>query len=157
MTALPDPGSATPQLQALEALMGLFNGIKHALRDALPAEDTATLAPMHLRLLSLCQRHPGSTQQALAQRTGRDKGQIARLAKDLLDAGLLVREPDPQDRRSHRLNLTAAGLAACARFHQAEMAVARRIFGPVPDAELAALLEQLRTLRGRLGPAQGDA
>lgn len=138
------------QLAALENLMTLFGGVKKALRHQLQQGDEPAVAPMLLRMLQLCQRHPGITQQGLAQRTGRDKGQVARLIRELLDQGLLSRQDNPEDRRSHHLLPTAAGVAAVARFAQAEADVARLLFGHLNAAELGGLTTQLGTLRERL-------
>lgn len=138
------------QLAALTHLMTLFGGVKKALRHQLHTETEPAVAPMLLRMLQLCQRHPGITQQGLAQRTGRDKGQVARLIRELLELGLLSRQDNPEDRRSHHLLPTAAGVAAVARFEQAEAEVARWLFGHLNATELADLTAQLDTLRERL-------
>jgi len=138
------------QRAALEALLSLFGGMKQAMRHQLSSDGAAATAPMLLRMLQLCQRQPGITQQGLAQLTGRDKGQVARLVKALLDEELLIREDHPDDRRSHRLRPTAAGLAAVERFETAEAGVAELIFGELSASELAALTEQLGRLKHRL-------
>jgi DNA-binding MarR family transcriptional regulator len=145
---------SAPQRAALEALLSLFGGMKQAMRRELLADgEHAMAAPMNLRMLQLCQRHPGITQQGLTQLTGRDKGQVARLVKELLDQGLLTREAHPDDRRSHRLLPSAVGLAACARFEQAEAAVAARLFGDLAPQALNALTTQLASLKARLDDA----
>lgn len=138
--------NATEPLQALQALMALFGGVKQAMRQRLPDEA----GPVTLSMLRHCQRQPGITQQGLAQRTGRDKGQVARLVKDLMDQGLLTREPHPDDKRSHCLQPSAAGLAACARFEQAEAAVAALLFGDLNAETLQAMCSELARLRARL-------
>lgn len=138
------------QRATLEALVSLFGGMKQAMRHQLQGDAALATAPMLLRMLQLCQRHPGITQQGLAQLTGRDKGQVARLVKELLDDELLLREIHPDDRRSHRLRPTAAGLTAVERFEAAEAGVAELIFGELSAAELTALTEQLDRLKHRL-------
>jgi DNA-binding MarR family transcriptional regulator len=40
---------------------------------------------------------------------GRDKGQVTRLINTLIDKGLIEREPNPNDKRSHYLDITEAG------------------------------------------------
>ena len=155
------PGNpATPDAelsqQALDSLFALFAALRGGLREALQGGPEG-LAPMHLRMLKHCLKHPGTSQQALVQASGRDKGQIARLVKELDAQGLLLREADPHDGRSQRLTLTPAGRAACQRFRQHEQAVAQRLFGPMSGPEVQALIEQLGTLRGRLLPAPDEA
>jgi DNA-binding MarR family transcriptional regulator len=145
-----DQDAASRQSEALKALISLFGGMKQALRHQLQGDGVHVAAPMLLRMLQLCERHPGITQQGLAQLTGRDKGQVARLVKQLLDDGLLTRDAHPDDKRSHRLRPTIAGQAAVERFVVAEMGAAELIFGELSTAELSHLTEQLRLLRARL-------
>jgi len=142
----PDP--VNPQLEALERLIRLFTGFKAAMGQALASE--VTQAPMVLRMLQLCARQPGISQQRLAEITGRDKAQIARLIKTLLDDGLLERQPNPQDKRSHSLWPTDTGHAALAAFEQAQCRVATQLFGALDSAQLQAVSQQWLDLRSRL-------
>ena len=138
-------------MAALDALLALFNGMKQAMRAQLAQDEAATaMAPMHLRLLQMCQQQPGITPQGLVQLSGRDKGQVARLMKDLEDAGLVQREAHPADRRSHQLRPTSAGLAACERFALAQAGVAALMFGGLSASERTALTGQLTSLKARL-------
>jgi DNA-binding MarR family transcriptional regulator len=66
---------------------------------------------MDSKVLGYFGHHSGATQSDLAQHSGRDKAQLARLIKGLRDRGLLDGEPDPADRRNTRLSLTDAGQA----------------------------------------------
>lgn len=144
------------QRAAFEALLDLFSSMKRALRQEAQAHGASAVGPMHLRMLSLCRRQPRITQQALADHTGRDKGQVARLVKDLLDHGLLSRHPHPEDRRSLCLTPTPAGLAACKSFEHIEAEVAARMFGWMGAAELAALTDDLRQLGAQLDTASPE-
>ena len=47
---------------------------------------------------------------ALARKMGLTKGAISKLAERLLEKGLLQRTGNPDDKRGHRLSLSAAGL-----------------------------------------------
>jgi DNA-binding MarR family transcriptional regulator len=49
------------------------------------------------------------SQQAVCQRTYMDKVTVSRAAITLFDRKILHRMPNPQDKRSHLLDLTAAG------------------------------------------------
>jgi DNA-binding MarR family transcriptional regulator len=140
---------STPRPQdVLESLMSLFGGIKRAMRHGLGAD--ATVPPMLLRVLQLCERQAGITQQGLARLTGRDKGQVARMVKELLELGLLQREDHPDDRRSHCLRPTAAGLAAVRHFEQTEATVARWLLDGMTAGDLKSLQRQLASLQQRI-------
>ena len=151
------PAAPVPELsqQALDGLFALFAALRGGLRDALQ-DGPEGLAPMHLRMLKHCLKHPGTNQQALVQASGRDKGQVARLIKELDAQGLLLREADPDDGRSQRLTLTPAGRAACQRFRRHESAIAQRLFEPMAVGEIQALIDQLGLLRDRLTGPQAD-
>jgi DNA-binding MarR family transcriptional regulator len=142
--------ATSPQTAALEALAALFGGLKQATRHHLQGHHAPAVAPMLLRMLQLCKRHPGITQQGLVQHTGRDKGQVARLVKELLDEGLLTREKHPEDGRSHCLQPTAKGLAAVKRFVVAQANAANMIFGDLSATELSKLTQDLNQLKERL-------
>lgn len=96
------------QLQAL--LFGLRTRFHASLRE--DTDDPAhALAPMEARLLQQLAHHPDWTQGDLVAHSRRDKAQVTRLIQQLEARGLLQREPDAQDRRKLRLQLTAAGQA----------------------------------------------
>jgi DNA-binding MarR family transcriptional regulator len=134
--------------------MSLFGGIKRALQHEL--RDSAPVPPMLLRLLQLCQRRSGITQQELAQMTGRDTGQVARMVKDLLEIDLLLREDHPVDRRSHCLRPTPAGVRTVLAFEQAQAGVARWLFASMDAAELKTLQQQLGALQQRIDEQVGQ-
>lgn len=95
------------------------------------------------KVLGFFARHPGATQSDLAQRTGRDKAQLARLIKGLRDRGLLDGAADDADKRQVRLSLTAAGQAVQRELKtQAKRLGARAVAGldPAERAQLQALL-----------------
>jgi DNA-binding MarR family transcriptional regulator len=151
------PHSKAHPSEASEAFLSLFGSMRQAMRLQLLGGEAPATAPMLLRMLQLCQRQPGITQQGLAQLTGRDKGQVARLVKELVDEGLLTRDDHPEDRRSHRLLPTTAGIEAVKRFEVADAAVADMVFGGLSQAELCVLTEQLNRMKERLDEQLRDA
>jgi DNA-binding MarR family transcriptional regulator len=98
----PDDDDIYTQLQ--ELTYAIRAQIFEAFRDGADG-----LAPGSWRALLFFARNPGSTPSDVAAHAQRDKAQIARLIKDLVDAGYLKREPDPEDGRSHLLTLSARG------------------------------------------------
>ncbi|MGH9155020.1 MAG: MarR family winged helix-turn-helix transcriptional regulator [Acidimicrobiales bacterium] len=67
----------------------------------------------------------------------------ARTVTPMVDAlegdGLLVRSPDPTDRRAVMLSLTAAGLRLMRQVHDERIAMAANLFAPLDQSEQAAL------------------
>lgn len=120
-----------------------------ALRDGPQA-----LTHMEAKVLGFFGRRPGATQSDLAQHSGRDKAQLARLIIGLRERGLLAGEADENDRRQQRLTLTADGEALQrALRQQARRLNARAVAGlsAAERAQLAALLLRLQANLGDVG------
>lgn len=101
-------------------------------------------------VLSLIADNPGITPIAISRASGRDKSTITPVIHDLLRDELIVRELNPDDRRSYGLRLTDKGektldhLAACAAEHDAAIvAIVGECRGP--------LIEALRRIVAQLG------
>lgn len=113
---------------------------------------------MDSKVLGFFGRRPGATQSDLAQHTGRDKAQLARLIKGLRDQGLLQGEADPKDRRNTCLTLTEAGQAVRhALQQQGKRLNAAAVAGmdSTERAQLTALLQRVSQNLAALDP-QGD-
>ncbi len=104
------------------------------------------LTHMDGKVLGFFARHPGATQKDLAQHSGRDKGQLARLIAGLKERGLLDAAPDEADRRNIRLRLTREGQAMQKALQvQARRVAERAVAGLDADEQqkLLALLEKV--------------
>lgn len=129
-------------LEALHAVMHRLRARQHqALR-----EGEQDLTPLEVRVLAFFARHPGASQRELAEHSGRDKGQLARLLNGLRERGWLEAETDSQDRRVTRLTLSERAR----RQHQAVLRERRRLaesalsgFDADQRAQLLALLQRL--------------
>ncbi|OYU15520.1 MAG: MarR family transcriptional regulator [Alphaproteobacteria bacterium PA4] len=90
-------------------------------------------------LLAALRRRQGVSVGALADRLAADASTVSRLLKPLANAGLILVEPDPDDRRSRLVRLTEAGHAQRARalpgWHAAQDSVRARL----GEGRLAAL------------------
>ena len=70
----------------------------------------------------------------------------------LEQAGLIAREPDPEDRRGTLITLTAAGRKLIDDVMEAHLANERRLLAALTDAEQRRLADLLRKLRLGLPP-----
>ena len=119
------------------------------------------LRPGRYALLQLIGDNPGIGQTALSTAVGRDKSTLTPLLADLERRGLIVRQPDPLDRRGRRISLTKAGqakldqLAGCAARHEARL---NAVLKPKQREQLLALLRQLVGAldRAALSPSTAD-
>ncbi len=144
-------------LATFQAFMTLFGSVRQQLKTRMQDDGGHALGPVHLRALSLCQRHPGWTQQQLGQAMGRDKGQITRLIRELEEQGHLARSPDEQDRRVWRLNVTPAGEKECAWFLAIEAELAGDLFGGLAAKEREQLVQLLGGVQERISAASDEA
>jgi DNA-binding MarR family transcriptional regulator len=138
------PHPSSPEEDAIQAMLRMFEALKAQMGQSL-TQAGITLSPLHLHILSHCKANPGGNQQALVQASTRDKGQIARITKELEAQGLLRRSPDPQDGRSQILDVTPTGLEACTVFEAQHAALVQRMFATVAPGELALFTEVART------------
>lgn len=112
-------------------------------------EDGGEIPGMALKVLGFFARHPGRTQMELVQHSGRDKGQVARLVKDLTERGLLQRgDATAGERRG--LQLTENGLGVHRRLQRQKSQLANRLSGGLTAQELAQLNKLLIKLKAPL-------
>lgn len=137
-------------LELVHAVMHDYRSLQYrVLRDG-PHDITH----MDAKVLGFFSRHPGATQSDLAQHSGRDKAQLARLIKGLRERGLLDAVADTDDRRNVRITLTDGGRAVQKVLKtQARRLGARAIAGldPAEHAQLVALLARVKDNLARDG------
>lgn len=142
-------GAEDDVLELVHSVMHQFRSLQYQrLRDG-PHDITH----MESKVLGYFAHHPGATQSDLAEHSGRDKAQLARLIKRLLDLGLLAREPDAQDRRQLRLNLTADGLAVQRSLHQQRQRLSKLAVAGLSAEEQTQLKALLVKLQANLDQA----
>lgn len=96
-----------------EGLHGLLMELMRTL-GALQAQNASvgsTLSVSQIFALHELDTDVPLSQSELAQRLHLEKSSVSRLAAELEERGLLVRERDPSNRRVYRLRLTARGRA----------------------------------------------
>lgn len=132
------------------AVLELVHQVMHAFRSqqyrALDDPEHG-ITHMEAKVLGFFARRPGATQRELAEHSGRDKAQIARLIKGLRERGLLDGEPDAEDRRNLRLQLTEAGRAIQRMLQHGGRKLEARALAGFSEAErrqLAAMLARLQ-------------
>jgi len=96
----------------------------------------------HVAVLAALADFGPSSQRALGARLRQDPSDVLRLLDDLQAGGHVTREPDPDDRRRHRVSITAKGRRA--------LQAAERAYRAEQDALLGALSERERTQLHRL-------
>lgn len=105
---------------------------------------------MEAKVLGFFGRQPGATQSDLAQHSGRDKAQLARLIKGLRERGLLTAEVDETDRRNVRLSLSTGGQALQRDLRRRTKRISAKAVTGLDPAERMNLISLLRRLQKNL-------
>jgi len=97
-------------------------------------------------VLSRLARGPVPNQLTLARQVGHDKTRLIKLLDGLQDRGLIERAPDPSDRRSHTVAITAEGRKLQRSARTAIRKMEDDILGALTASERRALLTALPKL-----------
>ncbi|MCO1579167.1 MarR family winged helix-turn-helix transcriptional regulator [Crossiella sp. SN42] len=131
---------------ALSAVVrGYFKAADRAVDD-LPG------GPRGYQVLSAAARGEAPSQIALAQQLGVDRTVMTYLLDDLERAGFVERRPDPADRRSRQIVITAPGQQELCRLERKLHTVEDTVLTPLTPAER----ETLRDMLSRLAAYAGD-
>lgn len=120
--------------------------------------DTKSTAECHILTELLRLEH--ATQQELANRLLLDKAWVSRGVDRLVEANLVERIPDPNDKRRVQLSLSSAGYSEAAALNARLNAHAASLLeglSPAEDGQLAGLLTQVldKLRKGRCAPRRG--
>jgi DNA-binding MarR family transcriptional regulator len=105
-------------------------------------------------LLLVLDAQPGIGVAAAAGELHLAGNSVSTLVNALMDAGLLNREPDPDDRRAARLTLTRAARTRLATWRRARAELLSGAFDRTADGDREAIAAALPALRRLLGALQ---
>jgi DNA-binding MarR family transcriptional regulator len=138
--------TATPAQLDLAALLRAAHAAEAAVEAELNGIGLSLAKLAALRVLEEAGESLPLTQ--LAERLSCVKSNITQLADRLEAEGLVVRQPDPHDRRTRLAVLTPAGRRSCQEGLRIQLAVERTVLGRLSGPEsqqLAALLSKVAT------------
>lgn len=98
------------------------------------------------RLIAVLAERLSSTQNELCAATKMDKVTISRAAIALAERGLVQRAPNPDDKRSHLLSLSASGQDLYAQVVPKALALEKDLLADFSEAEVADFVAMLRRL-----------
>lgn len=101
------------------------------------------------RILATLHERGPMTQRALAERIERTPATLSQQLEPLEAAGLVVREPLPEDRRTVTVRLTASGEQAALEVLASRQRTANELFGALDDCDRADLARVLGRLEER--------
>lgn len=136
-------------------ILNLVNAIVHQATARMQRslrEAEVGLAAMEARTLRFIARHPACTQNDIVRESGRDKAQVARIVKTLIERDNVRRLPDEAGQKRQRLAVTASGESTHETAEGLRAAVARDLLADLSAAERA----QLHKLLARMAQAPPD-
>lgn len=148
------PLVATTETSVAAAQIDFGQALGHLLRAY---QDGARVAlaelpggPRGYQVLATAAANQCSSQAQMAERIGIDRTIMTYLIDELEGAGLVVRRPDPTDRRARRVELTPEGAAALRQADGAVKQVERNVLRALSDGDAS-------NLRAHLVAAVADA
>jgi len=140
--AAPSPGEIEPALEIADLLGQVVRRLHRGTSEALAPLGLSRAQSRVVRLVADGPLRMATIAERLAV--------VPRTVTDLVDgveaAGLVARQPDPEDRRSTFVTLTADGRLLLDRLEVARRASAEQAFGRLDPADRAVLLRLLRGL-----------
>lgn len=124
-------------------LQNIFmNVIKEVKKSMLCAikEKELDISPIHFMVLKDIYNIENCTALSLAEKADKDKGQITRLVKDLISKDLVIKEQNPNDKRSQFLKLTNAGLDCYQQLSTVHNHIFALLSQDISDEDLALFL-----------------
>ncbi|GHF38942.1 DNA-binding MarR family transcriptional regulator [Amycolatopsis bartoniae] len=143
VVALTDRGGAIATLDS-DAGFLLARAGGRAIRALNRALEPFGLRSRHYTVLLAAAEHGGLSQRELGDLLGVDPSAVVALVDDLQRAGLVRRDPHPDDRRTRLVVLTEAGTEVFGRAAELAAKVEDETLGPLGPDERAALLGLLR-------------
>jgi DNA-binding MarR family transcriptional regulator len=155
-SAKPGAASAAP---AVDDLMCEFMGVAKSIRRFMEQRFVENQFPPSLSgprmgVLFHVQKNGGLRMGDLAERLGVNPRSVTDLVDGLARKGLLLRRPDPADRRATLLDLTPRARTDFERAHAASRSFLAEAFSPLSAAERKQFLRLLCKMRkGPIGEA----
>jgi DNA-binding MarR family transcriptional regulator len=119
-------------------------------------EDLLGMPLRHLMTLSYLRDHVGCPQQELAEVLCMDANNVVLLLNELEDLGYTARRRDADDRRRHRVELTARGIKALTSAERAQEAIEDDVLQALSDDERATLWRLLSRALVAAEPGDDD-
>lgn len=137
-------------------LMDISRLMRRAFQQQFENSGDSPLTQAQARALVYVSRHEGVRQVELAELLDIQPITLARLIDQLVALDLVQRQPDPEDRRAHRIVLTAAAASHLAAIDEVAAAVRANALRGLNKQQIAAAQSFLHTMRNNLATRQTD-
>ncbi|MFJ7215624.1 MarR family winged helix-turn-helix transcriptional regulator [Amycolatopsis sp. NPDC098790] len=135
-----------------DRLLGAVQGIRRVVRRRVRADvPGAPLPGAQVEVLRVVADRPGIGVAAAARELHLATNSVSTLVNQLVDAGLLRREPDPADRRATRLEVTGAARERMAAWRRARTGLVADALAGLSEEDTTAIEQALPALEKLMG------
>lgn len=113
----------------------LTQSYKHAIRSELKAK-TLGLNGMHVKCFSYIKQAKTCTANDIVNHLHRDKAQVARIIKEMIEKQWIIKSNNPRDKRSQLLSLTTEGDQLAELIVQKQQEIQLKMVGGLTQAEI---------------------
>ena len=125
----------------------LWRQIRHALEEKEPSPWLRmSLSRGQLRILVLLSTATPMSPGSVAAALGVPKANVTEIIERLVEQGLVRREPNPQDRRSHNLTLTEKGKTEVEQLREWSTRRIEKVLERIPGDKLESLAASLEDM-----------
>ena len=125
----------------------LWRQIRHALEEREPSPWLRmSLSRGQLRILVLLSTATPMSPGSVAAALGVPKANVTEIIERLVEQGLVRREPNPQDRRSHNLTLTEKGKTEVEQLREWSTKRIEKVLERIPGDKLESLAASLEDM-----------
>ncbi|MGR5444967.1 MarR family winged helix-turn-helix transcriptional regulator [Vibrio jasicida] len=123
--------------KSLDNLFHLVHVLKRQLHEQVEQLELP-IAPMHVRVIKIISKQSPCTAMDVVNFLNRDKAQVTRLIKTLIEEGFIEKRPNPEDKRSQCLLTTEKGNKVLDKIKTVDDEIFQKMTLDVSEEELEA-------------------
>ncbi|QLK46907.1 MarR family transcriptional regulator [Vibrio owensii] len=123
--------------KSLDNLFHLVHVLKRQLHEQIEQLELP-IAPMHVRVIKIISKQSPCTAMDVVNFLNRDKAQVTRLIKTLIEQGFIEKRPNPEDKRSQCLLTTEKGNEVLSKIKAVDTEIFQKMTLNVSEEELEA-------------------
>ncbi|MFV8413447.1 MarR family winged helix-turn-helix transcriptional regulator [Vibrio owensii] len=123
--------------KSLDNLFHLVHILKRQLHEQIEQLELP-IAPMHVRVIKIISKQSPCTAMDVVNFLNRDKAQVTRLIKTLIEEGFIEKRPNPEDKRSQCLLTTEKGNEVLSKIKAVDAEIFQKMTLNVSEEELEA-------------------
>ncbi|CAH1608377.1 MarR family transcriptional regulator [Vibrio jasicida] len=123
--------------KSLDNLFHLVHVLKRQLHEQIEQLELP-IAPMHVRVIKIISKQSPCTAMDVVNFLNRDKAQVTRLIKTLIEQGFIEKRPNPEDKRSQCLLTTEKGNEVLSKIKAVDAEIFQKMTLNVSEEELEA-------------------